>query len=336
MPLQIIRNDITKVACDAIVNAANPSLLGGGGVDGAIHRAAGPQLLEACKTLGGCKVGQAKITPGFHLPCKYVIHTVGPVWHGSSFGEHAALVSCYRTSLELAAANGCESVAFPLISAGAYGYPADAAFRTAVSTIADFLDAAKHEILVYLVIYDTAAVSAGSKLFAGIRQYIDDNYVDEHACRRSRTAELRPPLFEQAAYAPMAQSAPMPGVSLRDWVDGAQEETFSQLLLRKIDEKGLTDAQCYKKANVDKRLFSKIRSNADYRPSKPTVLAFCVALQLSEDETRQMLVAAGFALSHSSKFDIIVEYFIRRGSYDIFEINEALFAFGQPLLGSAG
>ena len=305
-------------------------------MDGAIHRAAGPQLLEACKTLGGCKVGQAKITPGFHLPCKYVIHTVGPVWHGGSFGEHAALVSCYRTSLELAAANGCGSVAFPLISAGAYGYPADAAFRTAVSTIADFLDTAKHEILVYLVIYDKAAVSAGSKLFAGIRRYIDDNYVDEHAFRRSRTAELRPPLFEQAAYAPMAQSASMPGVSLRDWVDGAQEETFSQLLLRKIDEKGLTDAQCYKKANVDKRLFSKIRSKADYRPSKPTVLAFCVALQLSEDETRQMLGAAGFALSHSSKFDIIVEYFVRRGSYDIFEINEALFAFGQPLLGSAG
>lgn len=333
MPLQIIRNDITKVVCDAIVNAANSSLLGGGGVDGAIHRAAGAQLVEACRKLGGCRVGEAKITPAFRLPCKYVIHTVGPVWHGGGCGEQAALVSCYRASLALAQANGCASVAFPLISAGAYGYPPERAFRTAVDTIADYL--AQHDLLVYLVIYDAAALSAGSQIFADIRAYIDDHYVDAHP--NTRTVVLCPPLSQQMQYAqPVQITAPAPCCDLHEWVDDVQEETFSQLLLRRISEKGMTDAACYKKADIDKRLFSKIRSNAQYQPSKPTALAFCVALELDLDETAQMLRAAGFALSHSSKMDMIVEYFIKRRSYNIFEINEALFAFGQPLLGSVG
>lgn len=323
MPLQIIRNDITKVECDAIVNAANHTLLGGGGVDGAIHKTAGKKLLAECMTLHGCKTGEAKITKGYNLPAKYVIHTVGPVWHGGNNGEKEKLISCYKSSLALAKEYGCESVAFPLISSGVYGYPMAEAFTVAVDTIADFL--MQSDMLVYVVVYNNAAVLTGTKVFGEITQYIDDNYVAEQM-----------PLFCQQSVV-LDDMAVMPSAAepnLGSIIDNTLDESFSEMLLRKIDESGMTDSQCYKKANIDKRLFSKIRSNPLYKPSKPTVLAFCVALELSIDDTAEMLMKAGFALSHSNKFDIIVEYFIKHKQYNIFEINEALFAFDQCLLGS--
>ena len=330
MPLEIVRNDITKMPVDAIVNAANSSLLGGGGVDGCIHRAAGPELLAECKTLGGCKTGEAKITKGYRLPCKYVIHTVGPVWNGGRNGEAEKLASCYRESLLLAQKYECETIAFPLISSGAFGYPKDQALKIAVETIGDFL--LQEDRKVYLVVFDRRSYSIGEKLFASIAAYLDDHYVQQHV-------DLRVECLRRVApcYGAPAQAFPEPSACPPPRLDAALKhlgESFSQMLLRKIDQSGMTDAQCYKKANIDRKLFSKIRSNPDYKPSKSTVLAFAIALELPLEETRELLQTAGFALSHSSKFDIIVEYFIANSQYNVFEINEALFAFDQNLLGA--
>ena len=334
MPLGIVRNDITKMTVDAIVNAANESLLGGGGVDGAIHYVAGPELLAECKTLGGCKTGKAKITSGYKLPAKYVIHTVGPIYEDGKHGEKALLESCYRDSLALAKAHNCETVAFPLISSGVYGYPKDQALKVSIDVISDFL--LENEMKVYIVIFDKAAYKISEKLFSDIAEYIDDNYVDEHTDYRRESMRMNMPtqasigMFE----ADLCEcKAIMPEEDL-DAKLRQIDESFSQMLLRKIDEKGMTDAECYKKANIDRKLFSKIRGDVNYKPSKPTAIAFAISLELSLDETEDMLKKAGFALSHSNKFDIIIEYFISRGNYNIFEINEALFAFDQSLLGA--
>ena len=266
MPLQIIRNDITKLCCDAIVNAANSTLLGGGGVDGAIHKAAGKGLLLECMKLGGCKVGQAKLTGSYKLPCRFIIHTVGPKWKGGQNGERELLESCYRESLKLAIENGCESVAFPLISSGVYGYPKDQVLRVAVDVITSFL--IEHDMLVYIVVFDKAAFQISEKLFTDITAYIDDKYVDTHfEFNRSRRdewgestllAETRILPDEEdteelsAPTAPYQQAILMPKAASLEDVVKQIDESFSEMLLRKIDEKGMTDSQCYKKANVDR------------------------------------------------------------------------------------
>lgn len=358
MPFLIVRNDITKMQVDAIVNAANNSLLGGGGVDGAIHRAAGPQLLEECRTLHGCATGDAKITKGYNLPAKYVIHTVGPVWEGGGYNKKELLTSCYRKSLALAKEHGCETVAFPLISAGAYGYPKDQALRVAIDAITSFLS--RNDMLVYIVIFDKDSFRISEKLVADIRQFIDDRYVDEHEDKeleyRRRIASQNvfskvknafgtddedgdfdfssvcEDICEKAVMPTTVASASKPSRPLWDYINEI-DESFSEMLLRKISEKGMKDSECYKKANIDRKLFSKIKNDKLYKPSKPTAIAFAIALELSLAETEELLKKAGFALSHSSKFDIIIEYFIRKGNYDIFDINDALFEFDQPLLG---
>ena len=336
MPLQIIRNDITKMSVDAIVNAANTSLLGGGGVDGCIHRAAGPELLVECETLHGCKTGSAKITKGYKLPCKYVIHAVGPRWYDGRHSERERLISCYRTSLMLAKEYGCESVAFPLISSGIFGYPKDRALKVAIDTISSFL--LENEMTVYIVIFDRKAYQISGKLFADIAEYIDDHYVDAHTdTRRERLRgsfglQSQPlSVYEDAA--PQYASASVASDNLDDLL-AQLDAGFSETLLKLIDRSGKKDAEVYKKANVDRKLFSKIRNNPDYKPSKPTAVAFAIALELSLPETRDLIARAGYALSPSSKFDVIIEYFIGRKKYDIFEINEALFAFDQSLLGA--
>lgn len=327
MPLLFIRNDITKMPVDAIVNAANESLLGGGGVDGCIHRAAGPELLAECRRLGGCRTGEAKLTGAYRLPCRYVIHTVGPVWRGGGHGEREQLVSCYRNSLRLAKEHGCETVAFPLISSGIFGYPKDQALRVAVDTIGAFL--LEHDMTVYLVIFDRRAYQISGKLFADIAEYIDDHYVEAHTDPDAE--RLRRGALHREMAAPMC--APMAAPALDDLLEHL-DAGFSETLLRLIDRSGKKDSEVYKKANVDRKLFSKIRNNPNYKPSKPTALAFAIALELDLAETKDLLARAGYALSASSKFDVIVEYFIRQRNYDIFAINEALFAFDQSLLGA--
>lgn len=330
MPLEIVRNDITKMKVDAIVNAANETLLGSGGVDGCIHRAAGPELLAECRTLGGCKTGDAKITKAYRLPCQYVIHTVGPVWNGGSHGERELLVSCYRTSLALAKEHGCETVAFPLISSGIFGYPKDQALRVAVDTIGEFL--LHNDMTVYIVIFSRTAYQISSKLFADIAEYVDDHYVDAHTdSRRERLRRMS--VLESRTLSADAAAAPM-AVGGLDSLLAHLDAGFSETLLKLIDRSGKKDAEVYKKANVDRKLFSKIRNNPDYKPSKATAIAFAIALELNLDETRDLVARAGYALSASSKFDVIIEYFIRQKKYDIFEINEALFAFDQSLLGA--
>ena len=327
MPLLFIRNDITKMPVDAIVNAANESLLGGGGVDGCIHRAAGPELLAECRRLGGCRTGEAKLTGAYRLPCRYVIHTVGPVWRGGEHGEREQLVSCYRNSLRLAKEHGCETVAFPLISSGIFGYPKDQALRVAVDTIGAFL--LEHDMTVYLIIFDRRAYQISGKLFADIAEYIDDHYVEAHTDPGAE--RLRRGALHREMAAPMC--APMAAPALDDLLEHL-DAGFSETLLRLIDRSGKKDSEVYKKANVDRKLFSKIRNNSNYKPSKPTALAFAIALELDLAETKDLLARAGYALSASSKFDVIVEYFIRQRNYDIFAINEALFAFDQSLLGA--
>ena len=332
MPFTIVRNDITKMQVDAVVNAANSSLLGGGGVDGCIHRAAGPELLEECRTLHGCKTGQAKLTKGYEMPCKYIIHTVGPVWQGGSFGERELLYSCYKNSLELAEKHNCKSVAFPLISAGIYGYPKDKALEVAQQAIADFLET--HDMEVTLAVLDKKAVELSRELFRRVREFVDDNYVGElerRDPRRSgffRAAKPMAAALMEEASCEEACSA----LSLEERLKNT-DETFSRSLLRLIDERGLTDSEVYRRANIDRRLFSKIRCDSEYRPKKQTVLAFALALELTPGEAEELLKRAGYSLSDSIKGDVIVRFFLENGIYDIYTVNQALFEFDQSLIG---
>ena len=334
MPLEIVRNDITKMAVDAIVNAAKESLLGGGGVDGCIHRAAGPELLNECRTLGGCKTGDAKITKAYRLPCKYVIHTVGPIWNGGKLGEREQLVSCYRTSLALAKAQGCETVAFPLISSGIFGYPKDQALRVAVDTISEFLMG--NDMTVYIVIFDRAAYQISGKLFADIAEYIDDHYVDEHIdSRRERLRmESMPRVCEDVVFSIAMGVDEMRSADDLEKMLDELDAGFSETLLKLIDRTGKKDSEIYKKANVDRKLFSKIRNNPNYKPSKATAIAFAIALELNLEETKDLIGRAGFALSHSSKFDVIIECCIKNKCYNVNEINMVLFDYDQSLLGA--
>lgn len=339
MPLKIIRNDITKMKTDAIVNAANVSLKMGGGVCGAIFYAAGAEKLQAeCDNIGRCEVGEAVITKGYKLAAKYIIHTVGPIWEGGSNNEKELLYNSYKNSLNLALENGINSIAFPLISTGIYGYPKDEALKIAILAISDFL--LENEMEVYLIVYGKEAMLLSEKLFSTIEKFIDDNYVEEHVQSQRVRGIYHYELQEDIIYEeselilreiiPALESSKIR--SLDDVIDQL-EETFVEMLFRLIDEKGMTDVETYKKANIDRKLFSKIRSNIDYNPSKVTAIAFAIALKLNLDETRDLLRKAGYALSRSNKFDIIIEFFIQEKNYNIYEINEALFSFDQTPLG---
>lgn len=369
MPFLMIRQDITKVQTDAIVNPSNICLEQGSGTSRAIYLEAGEEeLTEACRKIGHCDLGKAVITEGFNLPAKHVIHTVCPVWIDGKSKEYTVLYSAYIESLKLAKAHGIESIAFPLLSAGNYGFPKRDALKVAVSAINEFLF--DNDMMVYLVVYDKESVEVSQKLFASIEEYIDDHYVEiknegfpeilesglsekeleRRSCiwqRKRRNKRTGKVVCETQTIETNTESSCLPYMLEDDvWKDAEHkkknnlqmlmehsEETFSQMLLRLIDERGMTDVQAYKKANIDKRLFSKIRSNEDYTPSKKTIFCFAIALKLSMEETEELLKRAGYAFSNCFKFDVVVSYFIENKKYDIFEINEVLFQYDLPILG---
>ncbi len=360
MPFQIIRNDITNVRADAIVNTANPKPRIGSGTDAAIYAAAGEaRLLAERKKIGQIAPGQAVSTGAFALKAKYIIHTVGPAWTDGSHGERDILRACYANSLVLADALKCESIAFPLIATGVYGFPKDEALNIALSEIGRFL--LTHEMKVLLVVFDHRALELSEQLVGGIEQYIDEHAAHElrkkeyggavpsdnrrRGMARLREEEEHPALkTAEPTAAPEAEqetgevrSAVMslPGLggqSLDEVLSGAGE-TFQQRLFRLIDERGLDDVTVYKKANIDRKVFSRIRCKADYKPRKKTAVAFAIALELDLKTTLDLLSRAGIAFSPSDAFDLIVSYFITNRNYDIYEINAALFKYGQPVLG---
>ena len=335
MPLHIVRNDITKMFVDAIVNSANPLPVIGYGVDSQIHKVAGKELLEARKEIGEIACGEAKITGGYHLPAKYVIHTVGP--NHASENVYELLRDCYRNSLMLAKEQHCESIAFPLISTGTYGVSKTKALQIAIQTIHEFLF--EQEMIVYLVVFDKESYQLSEHLYVDIESYIDEKYVDENYHVYPRAMKSSRDIYytiesedEEIVFNECLTSTICGTRSLEDLVNEV-EDTFSEHLFRLIDNKGMKDPEVYKKANIDRRHFSKIRSNKDYQPSKITVIALAFALELNLDETKDLLLKAGYALSHSNKLDIIVEYFLVHENYNIFELNEVLFAFDQPTIG---
>lgn len=371
MPLHIIREDITRMPVDAIVAAGSASPgtpAPTGGVNGSIHKKAGAGLLAALRRLGGIRAGGATLTEGYDLPCRYVIHTAGPKWQGGSHGEERQLRACYASALALAARKQLASIAFPLISSGKYGYPKAEALRVAVSAIRGFLR--DHDMTVYLVVYDKEAFLAGSALFADVTQFIDQHYVDERYVPRSRreedwaferfadaaeadrteesdalcmeTCSAAEVMTAPAEEAPvpcmpkMMASAPAPGAVPPGLARRLHQldEGFADMLLRLIDERGMKDSVCYRRANVDRKLFSKIKNVPGYTPKKSTAAAFCVALELPLEETEELLARAGYALSRANMFDVILEYFISKGCYDVDAINQVLFVYDQPLLGS--
>jgi O-acetyl-ADP-ribose deacetylase (regulator of RNase III) len=332
MPFEILRNDITKMKADAIVNTANPRPVIGSGVDSMLHQAAGPELLKARQAIGSIAVGEAAVTEAFALQARFVIHTVGPVWQGGGCGEEALLRRCYDNALRLAAERKCRSIAFPLISSGNYGFPKDKALQVAIAAFSAFL--LENDMQIYLVVFDRTAYRLSEQLFQGVASYIDQHYVDScelatygAAPRRGRRR------LERCMEVCESMAMPRPSMSLEDFLK-AKDSGFTQRLRELILEKGLKNSAVYKRANISKQLFSKIINDPDARPTKPTAIALALALELDLEGTRDLIGRAGYALTNSSTFDLIIRYFIERKQYNVVEINIALYEFDQSLLGA--
>lgn len=384
MPLRIVRNDISRVRADAIVNSANKNPVCGGGAEYHIYEAAGHEaLLAAREKVGPLEVAEVAVTPAFALDANYIIHVVGPKWNDGESGEELALANCYVNVLNKALELGCESIAFPLISSGVFRFPKDRALKIALQAIGEFLQV--HEMDVQLVVFDRKAFEVSEELCCDIQTYIDDNYVQEKYgdaeerfrerwgrnlnCPEESYFEQDCTLFTPACEVPrLARVSADRGVrrvklcdaeavceseevsdAVRDGVgddirgkeDKSLEEmlatagdTFCGKLFALIREKNQDDVEVYKRANLDRKHFSKIRSNVNYKPTKKTALALAIALRLNLDETKDLLSRAELALSPSNKGDLIVSYFITHKKYDIWEINSMLFKFGQPTLGA--
>ncbi len=374
MSFKIVRNDITRIKADAIVNTANPEPVYSAGTDSAVYTAAGAEkLLEERKKIGRIAEGDVAVTPAFALDAKYIFHTVGPIWQGGNYGEKEIVRKCYQNCLDKAKELELESIAFPLLATGTYGFPKADALLIATSVFSGFL--AENEMEITLVVFDSESFALSDKIFAGVDQFIDENYVGEKtveeyspvnlragleahvadecaeepierkAARRERNRNERRGLFGSGSNAMRMDSAIPPVAaagaacasvaprSLEDVVKNVSE-TWQESLLRLITERGYSDTEVYKRANVDRKLFSKIRTNKNYQPKKNTAVAFALALRLNLDETKDFLMRAGYAFSPSSKFDLIIEYSIEHGVYDLMLINGALFDHDQPQLGA--
>ncbi|MDO4815617.1 MAG: macro domain-containing protein [Bacillota bacterium] len=340
MPLQIIHKDITTMDCDAIVNPTDSYFSGGGGTDRAIHTGAGPGLSAECERLEPLSFGEVAVTGGYKLPCRYIIHTMGPVWNGGYNCESVLLRSCYMNALFKASELGAKSIAFPLISSGTFGFPKDKVLRIAIDAISDYISNTDKEIFVTVCVHDREAFVLSKEI--ALKEYIDEHTkprfrYEAHTVAMAPMHSCNGPEEMDACCASYSVSsiptAKAPSrEDLSKWIK-KQDDTFAVMLLKLIDEKGMTDVQCYKKANVSKGTFWKINNDPNYRPSKATVLAFAIALELSIEETEQLLRTVGLALSHSNLFDLIVEFYITNGNYDIYEINAALFKYDQVCIG---
>ena len=336
MPFKIVRNDITKMFVDAIVNTANEAAMYGEGFDTAVYHAAGEEdLLEARKKIGFMKEGEVAITPGFKLPAKYIIHAVSPCYIDGTFGEEQLLRGCYSKCLQLAYENKCKSIAFPLISTGCFGYPKEEGMRIALDEINAFL--MNYEMLVYLVVFDTASTKLGLSLYPNLEAYIDHNYVCEKSEEEYSTYKIKLARVETDSAVDYQE---MDDEAYEDFLEeneaALQErmkhmsDTFQQYLMYLIGEKGLTPAEVYKKAIITKQLFSKIKLNPNYHPDKGTAMRLCVGAKLNIDETKDLLARAGYALSPCDKRDIIFSFFIENHVYDMIEIDIALEEHGLP------
>ena len=331
MPFTIIREDIARVRADAIVNSANPQPVVGAGTDEALHSKAGPRLLKARQRIGSIQPGQAALTPAYGLDSRYVIHTVGPVWIDGNHGEQQLLRSCYDNALRLAAERKCRSIAFPLISSGNYGFPKDKALQVAIAAFSAFL--MENEMQIYLVVFDRGAYRLSEQLFQGVASYIDQHYVDQCETATYGMPRRQRRRLDRCMEVCESMAMPRPSMSLEDFLK-AKDSGFSQRLLELIQEKGLKNSAVYKRANISKQLFSKIINDPDARPTKPTAIALALALELDLEGTRDLIGRAGYALTNSSTFDLIIRYFIERKEYNVVQINIALYEFDQSLLGA--
>ena len=341
MPFEIVRNDITNMHVDAIVNTANPRPVIGLGVDSTIHEKAGPGLLIARQSIGNIDMGNAAITPAFDLHAKYVIHTVGPVWDNGSYGEESLLRSCYDRSLALALSHSCESIAFPLISTGNYGFPKDKALQIAISAFSEFL--MEHEMQIYLVVFDQKSYKLSEKLFQGVASYIDQHYVDAwesttyglEEIRRSRRLRGRDLSAKSIAMPCASEICEQDGFTgdLDSFLK-QKDAGFVETLLDFIQKSGQKNSTIYKKANISKQHFSKLINNPNATITKPVAVAFALALELDMAETRKLIGRAGYTLTNSSYFDLVIQYHIETKKYNVVEVNIILYEYDQPLLGS--
>lgn len=330
MPFEIVHSDITMLRVDVIVNPTDSLFSGSGGTDAAIHKAAGPLLRQACNSLGKLHQSEIAVTKGYDLPCRYVFHTMGPRWFGGGKNERALLRSCYLNALLKAGEMRLSSIAFPLISSGTFGFPKNQVLSIAASAIRDYLTVTDGDLQVVLCVYDKTSYEISCRL--ELERFLC-------AAREDYAVMFAPKGTPQGRRAPEPECAPCceaipsaSGESLNDWLK-KQDDTFAVTLLKLIDKKHFTEVQCYKRANVSKKTFWKINNDPKYKPSKPTVIAFAIALELSLKETEDLLRTVGFSLSHSNTFDMIIEFYIRQGIYDIYEINAALYQFDQVCLG---